>query len=944
MKFFTTLLLMAAGCSMAMADTVSEDQALANAVKFMEQSGSLPAVSRAGAPKLTKAMQSRGYYAFNIGDDANGYIISSASDRTQPVLGYSDHGTIDMSNMPDPLKYWLESIDEAIVNIEAGIPQEKELTDNNVPHVADKKAIAPMVTCKWNQGEPYNLLTPSYVDQKTGKFNEHSATGCVATATTQIMYYWKWPQDACTTIPSYEYNWSGNKKQTEELPPIKFKWDAMTDTYNDKSSQESKLAVAELMLYAGYGMKSGYAGATGATSGNALSALQNYFGYSRDAYNVYHLNYTFQEWEDLFYNELEAGRPLLMGADNYERTGGHEFVCDGYDGNGLYHINWGWGGWDDGYFVLTVMAPDNQGIGGSTDANGYSMGQNVCVNLHPASDIVDQEVVRASISAINAGQSKLRKDGDLNFTLNFSYQLRTILMHQYNVEHAFRLLSGNGDVIEDALAQDSRSMNPANRYSCNASVKLHDLADGTYMLRGISRLAGNQEWIYDDNSDRNYMELVVNGDQMEVIIKPGKGSNLVVNSMRLIGTTNAGQWQSVVYNITNSGNDFYGETYMFVDGKRSSGNTISIRAGETADIYFKFQPDNSFGSHSFILSLATNTNSGNVISNIDRMYNNDCLWKADGSLSALPKVTSTSYVVPEDAVGLYLYGSAPRQIALNKANPNLVLYLDEDAKLTTRTENTMRKYISNIVIGGKAKVAGFKDGYPLSIPMPFVAEKASYTRDDMPRWSTVALPFDVDEITVDGVAVDWFTSKTDTDKNLFVKTFSLIRSGQARFSHAADFKANTAYFVGVEGDFNGSSFNHTGKSVTFSATNATVQISGENTDSYTAGGDKMLPCYSTEAHTKLLGLDDQLENFVKVDKTEPFHGYITTTKSNTQFPVYYDQGETSGIEDVIANEELTIEPETPVYNVMGVKVGRYADFDQLSHGIYIVAGRKIAKF
>ena len=176
----------------------------------------------------------------------------------------------------------------------------KALKANTVARVADKKAIEPLVKSKWNQGDPYNLMTPSYIDKNSGKYNEHSATGCVATATTQIMYYWKWPQDACATIPSYTYNWSGNNKTTDELPPVVFNWDAMTDTYDSKSSQESKMAVAQLMLYAGHGMKSGYAGATGATSVNALNALKNYFGYNKDAYNCYHLNYTFQEWEDLF--------------------------------------------------------------------------------------------------------------------------------------------------------------------------------------------------------------------------------------------------------------------------------------------------------------------------------------------------------------------------------------------------------------------------------------------------------------------------------------------------------------------------------------------------------------------------------------------------------------------------------------------------------------------
>ena len=340
MKFLTTLLLAAAGCSMALADAIPEEQALANARSFFEQGNPSPAMRRMAGKKLqlTKAMQSRGFYAFNI-NGSEGYVIASGSDRTQPVLGYSDRDSLDPANMPEPLKYWLGEIDKAVESIEAGIPQEKRLKANNIARVADKKAIAPLMTSKWNQGDPYNLLTPSYVDQNSGQTHEHSATGCVATATTQVMYYWKCPQEACKEIPSYTYNWSGNKRTTEALPPIVFDWEHMTDTYGGKSTQEEKMAVAQLMLYAGHGMQSGYAGATGATSVNALNALKNYFGYAKDAYNTYHLDYTFQEWEDLFYNELAAGRPLLMGADNYERTGGHEFVCDGYDGNGLYHIN-----------------------------------------------------------------------------------------------------------------------------------------------------------------------------------------------------------------------------------------------------------------------------------------------------------------------------------------------------------------------------------------------------------------------------------------------------------------------------------------------------------------------------------------------------------------------------------------------------------------------------
>lgn len=944
MKLYTTLLLLAAGCSVALADTVSEEQAMANAVKFMQQNGTLPVASRAGKPMLKKALQSRGFYAFNIDDEEGGYVISSTSDKTQAVLGYSDQGTIDADNMPDPLKFWLESIDNAVENIEAGVPQEKQLTANEVAHVADKQAIEPLVKCQWNQGDPFNLLTPSYVEN--GVTHAHSATGCVATATTQIMYYWKWPQEACKTIPSYTYNWSGQVRTTAELEPIVFNWSAMTDTYNNNSSYESKIAVSELMLYAGHGMKSGYAGATGATSGNALSALQNYFGYSKDAFNVYHLNYTFQEWEDLYYNELAAGRPILMGADNYERTGGHEFICDGYDGNGLYHINWGWGGWDDGYFVLTVMAPDSQGIGGSTDANGYSMGQNACINLRPEYNTPDEEIVHAAISAVSAGQSKLVKDSDGNFSLYVTAKLHSLLLHQYILDHAYRLLSEDGEVVSDALGVvNNITMHPANAYNMNVSVKMSNLNDGTYKLRGISRRTTTDEWYYDDNSDRNYLELVVEGNTMSVTAMPGQGTKkLVVNSITLEGTTTAGQWQKVVYNITNKGNDFYGETYLFIDGERSSGNTISINAGETVDIYYKIKPKSSFGFHNFTLSYSTSTSSSNVIHKTDRLYKNDCQWNADGTISALPKVTSgVSYEVPNDAVALYLTGSSPRSIGLTKANPNLVLYYDDDVVLNSRSETILRKYTSNIVLGNTAKAAAFKDGYSAAIPIPFVAEKVSYTRENVARWTTVALPFDVDEITVDGEPVDWFKATTDTDKYLFVKSVAGNRGSQLRFSHSQSMKANTGYFIGVKGNLNGSDFDHTGKSVTFTGHDVNVAITGENTEYYVANAVKLVPCYKEKSAGKLLAIDEACENFVQTDKVKPFHAYLNPTGTTTSYEIYYDEGESAGIEEVTVADDDTISPDAPVYNILGVKVGIYADFDQLNRGLYIVTGHKIVK-
>ncbi len=940
-KHLSAITLALATALSAAAAPVDQDAALKNVFDFLSTSSS-PSLRKAAAqrPDIRCVSATGGHYVFNVGHDG-GYVIASASDRTQAVLGYSDEGVFDPANMPDALRAWLTQLDDAVATLDAGRTQAKALNGSSVAAAPAKAAIAPMVTARWNQGDPFNIMTPPYVNQDNGQRYEHSVTGCVATATTQIMYYWKWPQAACTAIPSYTYNWLGNNVTMPQLPPVVFNWDAMTDTYSGSSSQESKEAVAQLMLYAGCGMESGYAQATGATSVNALRALQNYFGYSRKAYNAYHLNYTFSQWEDLFYNELAAGRPLLMGADNYERTGGHEFICDGYDGKGLYHINWGWGGYCDGYFVLTVMAPDSQGIGGSTDANGYSMGQNVIVNLRPAYDEADEEVVRASISGIRAGQSSLKRDADGNVSLNFTYDLRTLLLDSYELDFGFRLSDASGAAVGDVLGAAYATFRPSDRYGMSASLTFGaGLAPGEYVLRGVSRRSGTTEWLDDHNSDRSYISLTVDAERVLVAVMPGGGRSLKVNAMKLEGRTVKDQWQRVVYTITNSGDDFYGETYMFVDGKRRSGNTISIPAGETVDVYYKFQPDAALGTHRFVLSTTTSPESG-AISTLDRMYNIDCQWNADGTVKALPVSTATQYEVPAEASAVYLYGATPRTVVVKDANPNLVMYLDADAEVSSRVLRIYRNTISNIVYGDTAEVAVIRDGHALSVPKPFVAREASYTRADVAPWSTVFLPFEVQRVTVDDdTDADWFTSAEDTGKSLFIKTYSGCRRGRIIFVHAAKVPARTPLFVGARGNLGGSAFDHTGHSLTFSGTDVTVSTEGRTTDNTSVSGTDFLGCFGGTTKAGVFGLNDTCDKFVKTSAVEPFRAYFTDNGYD-EYTIRFDEGEEEA--GVAVVEAVAGDPDAPVYNMQGIRVGTAADLGRLPAGLYICGGRKILK-
>ena len=941
MRLFSTLILGAICANVAFGGQITAEQALSNARTFLATSGS-KAMKAKGTQQLKLVKATPGYFAFSAGE---GFVLASASDLTQPVLGYCDSGTLDYNKMAPATKWWIEQLEQAVVNLEAGKTQEKKVTRNLVATNAEKEAIAPLLTCKWNQGDPFNIKTPSYV--QNGNTYAHSATGCVATATTQVMYYWKCPQEATKTVPSYTYNWQGNYRTMPALEPIVFDWANMKDELNGSSPQATKDAVATLMLYAGCGMQSGYGPATGATSVNALNALKNYFGYASDAFNVYHLDYTFQEWEDLYYNELAAGRPILMGADNYERTGGHEFVCDGYkpDHGGLYHINWGWGGWCDGYFVLTVMAPDSQGIGGSSDANGYSMGQNACIALRPANMAVEEGPIRAAISNLYSPQSTYQASNG-TFKVNITAKLRSLLFADHTMQHCYELTDKDDKVVAGELDVAEGVIYPSRSITWNSNVSLSGLSDGVYTLKGRSRAKGATEWLDDMNGDHNYLKLTVEGSKLTVENIPGRGENLHVNSVKLVGESKAGEWQQVVYNITNNGADFYGETYMFVDGKRSSGNTISIPAGTTADIYYKFQPTNTPGDHNFVLSR--NTSLSGAISNQDVMYNINCWWDANGNVKAMGK--SGQFTVPAEATAIYVYGSSPATVTMGSANPNLIAYFDADAKISSRVLNVYRKSIKTIVLGDHADEAEFVDGYNLRIPKAFTADKVSYIRNNAEHWSSVAVPFDVNKITIKetGEELHWFRSVADTEGNVMVKSFSGNRGSNMVFKHldADKMTANTVYLLGVCGTVEGKHFDNIGKTLVFQGENTKVNATSEIDTTSKPTKLTLVPCYSDAKISGVWALNEDATAFERLTASTPgvpFRGYVTYNTTTAKYNINYADGERAGINDVITDGDQAIDANAPVYNLLGVKVGVYAEFDNLDRGIYIVSGKKLVK-
>lgn len=374
-RIFLTLLMGLMSVLAMQADPITQQQALQKAERYLKgRKGSLKLSpinnARKLAPRKPGVTSSQpAYYAFNRGNQ-EGFVLVAADDRIEPVLGYTDEGEFDYAEIPDNMRSWLNAQESYVRYLQAN------------PDYAPAKApvhlaIPEMLTTRWNQGAPYNNLTPRKSNGSA------TVTGCVATAMAQVLYYQrsKSVTELQATIPAYT-------TLTQQLPVAEIPagspidWDNMLDSYDGSSTDRQKQAVAQLMKYCGAAVKMDYDDSSGAQPGEVPGAFNTYFGYT-NARIVWQSDYDETGWDNILYTELANGRVAYLGGYNEDYTSGHAFVCDGYDGNHCFHINWGWGGASNGFFLLTALNPSQQGIGGSEDGSGFTFGQNAVIGCEP---------------------------------------------------------------------------------------------------------------------------------------------------------------------------------------------------------------------------------------------------------------------------------------------------------------------------------------------------------------------------------------------------------------------------------------------------------------------------------------------------------------------------------------------------------------------------------
>lgn len=409
-----------------------------------------------------------GVYVFNRGID-NGYIVVSADDNARAILGYSDTGSFDTSSISPNLRAWLKEYTRQI-SYAAANPADR-VNDYVTPPSREK--IDPMCTTAWNQDAPYNDQCP--IDN-TSPIQERSYTGCVATAMAQVMKYHNYPLNG---IGSNTYTTNPlNKELTFDFGNTTFNWDNMLDSYTASATSLQKDAVATLMYACGVSVNTNYsANGSGANSFNVGNALIKHFGYDKGITYENRDWYTASEWEDIIYLSLHDYGPVIIGG--ISSSGGHEFVCDGYNTDGYFHFNWGWGGMSDGYFLLSALDPETQGIGGTDSAYSFDVDAitKIC-KPKPKSEYSFTMASSYDLSAKYEGNGYLSLSGGFH---NRSYTTLKSLVVGAEIDGKYYSSPGE--------PEDIKSHSGYSKYYVSLSI----LPAGTYKLRPAYKCEG-QDW------------------------------------------------------------------------------------------------------------------------------------------------------------------------------------------------------------------------------------------------------------------------------------------------------------------------------------------------------------------------------------------------------------------------------------------------------------------
>ncbi len=515
------------------------------------------------------------YYVFNKGK-CDGYIIVSGDDKAAPVLGFSDEGTFDINNIPDGLQYWLEVYSQEMHYLRSN-------PNAQAASIRSKRSVSvrPLLSCNWSQSEPFNNLCPTYIEDGT---TYHAAAGCIATAAAQIMYYHRWP---ITGTGSHSYvcnvNYSGEQTLSADFGSTTYDWDNMLDSYDGSYTDTQANAVATLMSHVGISCDMGYGRGSGAWNYAMVEALRNYFGYNKGMICKRRGNTPINEWEQTIMNELDNSRPVFYTGYT-PNGGGHAFVFDGYNDEGYFHVNWGWGGLSNGYFLVTALNTSDES--GSFEG-GFNQLQTIIIGFYPDDGTTTEpqnyvelicEDYKSSVSQVNLGESAPIILNKL-CVIGHGYYPTVVLRYGLNLTD----LNNNTIDFKPGQQNDKDFMIEYPYSILENYIPPTNLANGQYRLWLMYMVpeAGMTEYVpYEhSNTTTGYINVTV---QDGIMYFDGPETNdgiLSLESLEVPSKVGTNSSFEVKATIANAGDEYYDNIYFVVKQQEtiiSTGDAIKI--------------------------------------------------------------------------------------------------------------------------------------------------------------------------------------------------------------------------------------------------------------------------------------------------------------------------------------------------------------------------------
>lgn len=575
----------------AMGGNVTPDEARQKISKFMSSRRAGAAFQNQSTLRLVNTSHYRtrdekmapSYYVFNVGE-GQGYVIAGADDRIPVVLGYSNMGKFDPDNIPVNMKSWLQSYSDQMAYLdqhpEAAAPR----------RTVEGEAIAPLLDNKyekpiaWDQRSPYNDLCPLDGDGR-------SLTGCVATAMAQVMYFWKYPNYSVADIPSY----TTERKKIEVSGIAKgarIDWDNMLPQYKGNETDAQKQAVANLMLLCGTSVQMDYTSdVSGAKSADVATALLTYFDYDATTTHEFHAYYRAAEWNQKVYDELKAGRPVFY--DGSSSGSGHAFVVDGYSSDDYFHVNWGWGGSSNDYFLLSILdSNNNSGAGATNSSDGYSFDQGAIFGAQPNKNTPITDLVMTTDDyALPNGKTFTRTSVNDDFVIKVFFSYLNTYYVTYPFETGIGVFSSEGDylgLVQGYWAEFKPLTGFFNPDATSLDIIIGKGAEsGTFILVPMSRRKDTDKWYINRGADIYKIVGVIDGNTLTLY-----GATFgLTGTMSFEGNKLTDHAISAKSNITNNGTAYLGEIFLVVDGKMVGGRHFDIGANQTTTVDISFTPD-----------------------------------------------------------------------------------------------------------------------------------------------------------------------------------------------------------------------------------------------------------------------------------------------------------------------------------------------------------------